>query len=1017
MSQQIREKYLEEDIENVLLQEQLIAADRVKGDGKEYTVAGEPGGYSKRSAEDYDKSLCLIPEDLLDFVKATQPEEWRKLKKLEGEDAAKKLLKRVKKQIDRKGTFYVLRNELKLSGCRFDMAYFRPNTGFNPELQEKYRANFFSVIRQFYYAPENEEKPRSGPSLDLGIFLNGLPIFTAELKNPMNGQEVGDAIAQYKQDRDPHEPLFQFKRCLAHFAVDPQEVYYTTKLEGRGTCFLPFNKGKQGGAGNPTPMGDENKYATSYLWENIWSKDSVLNLVQHFIHSIEETETDPRTGKEKTKEILFFPRYHQLKAVRRMVDHAKFNGTGQRYLVQHSAGSGKSNTIAWLGHQLSSLHNPSDEKIFDTVIVITDRRVLDKQLRDIILEFQKTPGVVEAIGDDDTSEDLKDALRAGKKIIITTSQKFSYITEVMKDYKGSNSAVLIDEAYSSMAGSTTRQMNEVLSPVSFDEAEEADDIEPEDITDHIEKLIQSRGQLPNVSYFAFTATPKEKTLELFGTKKEDGSYEPFSLNTMRQAIEEGFILDVLENYTTYNTYFKLLKSVEDDPKYDQRKASSLLKKFVSLHEHAITEKAKIIIDHFHQFVSHAIKGKAKAMIVTRSRLHAVRFGLAIQKLIKEQNLPYKVLTAFSGTVKDPETGKEYTESGMNGIPQTQTKDQFKQQDYRFMVVANKFQTGFDQPLLHTMYVDKKLGGVNAVQTLSRLNRTHPMKNDTMVLDFANEAQDIQHAFSNYYEKTFLSEGTDQNVLYNLMEDLEEYHLYSTVDVDQFAEHYFAKKVKQAKLYSILEPVEDRFKELSDDEQRDFYRKLRKYVRTYSFLSQILPFDDVEMEKFYAFGKYLLRFISLEEARLPREVMQEVDMDSFRIQRMYKGKIDQKRGGGELKASQLDGDSSDTEDEEPLSEIIRVINDRFGTDWKEDDKVLQAFQERLYKDEAVQKSAEVNTKENARITFEDKAKEHAREMIDEHFDFYKKFNDDGDFRDALVHMLFNDFQSWMQEQAK
>jgi type I restriction enzyme R subunit len=1000
MSQQIREKYLEKDIEQALLQEVEERDGRVGEEEVEYTVAGQPGGYKKRTTEEYNKKLCLIPEDLLNFIKATQPKQWKKLKKLEGGEAESKLLKRIKKQVDRRGTVHVLRNELRLSGCRFDLAYFRPNTGFNPEHQKKYRANFFSVVRQLKYSEDSEQ------SLDLGIFLNGLPIFTAELKNPMNGQDVGDAVAQYKKDRDPREPIFQFKRCLAHFAVDPQEVYYTTKLKGYGSFFLPFNKGKQGGAGNPTPMGDEG-YATSYLWEQIWSKDSVLNLVNHFIHSIKDEE-----GDEK----LFFPRYHQLKAVRRMVDHAKGNSTGQRYLVQHSAGSGKSNTIAWLGHQLSSLHDATDDKVFDTVIVITDRRVLDKQLRDIVLEFQKVPGVVEAIGDDDTAEDLKEALRAGKKIITTTLQKFPYITEAMKDYKGANFAVLIDEAHSSMAGATTRQMNEVLSPTSLEEAEGNDEGEEEDIIDHIEKLIQSRGQLPNVSYFAFTATPKKKTLELFGTQQPDGSYHPFSLYTMRQAIEEGFILDVLENYTTYNTYFKLLKAIEDDPKYDQRKASSLLKKFVSLHEHAVAEKASIIVDHFDQFVSFAINKKAKAMVVTRSRLHAVRFGLAIKKIINEQNLPYEVITAFSGTVKDSETGKEYTESGMNGFLDTQTKEQFEQPDNRFMVVANKFQTGFDQPLLHTMYVDKKLGGVNAVQTLSRLNRTHPQKKETMVLDFANEAQEIQHAFSDYYEKTFLSEGTDQNVLYNLMEDLEDFHLYSVIDVDQFAEHYFAKKVKQDKLYGILEPVQDRFKALGNDEQRDFYRKLRKYVRTYSFLSQILPFSDVEMEKFYAFGKYLLRFISLEDTQLPREVLQEVDMGSYRIQRMQQGKIDLERGGGRLEGDQLDGEGAESgESEDPLSEIIRVINDRYGTDWKEGDKVIKAFQDRLYKDEAVQKSAEVNSKENARITFEDKAKEHAREMIDEHFGFYKKFNDDGDFRDALIHMLFNDFQSRRQEQ--
>ncbi len=1008
MSQQIKEKYLERDIQQALLQEIKEPVEGVEEPEGSYESAYRPGGYYKRTSDDYDRGLCLIPSDLLDFIKATQPQEWASYKKVNGSDAEKKLLKAVHKKVDRKGTVYLLRNGLKDSGCRFKLVYFRPKTGLNPEHQKKYKANYFSAIRQLYYSEETEQ------SLDLGIFLNGLPVFTAELKNPMNGQNMGDAVAQYRRDRDPKEPLFRFKRCLAHWAVDPQEVAYTTKLEGGRTNFLPFNKGKEGGAGNPTALGDEG-YATSYLWEQTWSKDSILNLVNHFVHVHEVEETDSKTGKTKSKEILFFPRYHQLKAVRQLVNHAQNSGTGQHYLIQHSAGSGKSNTIAWLAHQLYSLHNVYNEKIFDTVIIITDRRVLDKQLREIVMDFEKNPGIVSAIGDEDTSQDLKEALESRKKIITTTLQKFPFIAEAMRSFKGTRFAVLIDEAHSSMAGSTIRQMNEVLSPMSLEDAEDAED-EEEDLVDRIEKLIKSRGQLPNVSYFAFTATPKQKTLELFGTKQSDNSFRPFSLYSMRQAIEESFILDVLENYTTYSSYFKLLKSIEDDPQYDQQKASYLLRSFVSLHEHAIHEKAKIMADHFHQKVAQKINNKAKAMIITRSRLHAVRFGLVIREIMDEENLPYKALIAFSGTVKDPETGKEYTERGLNGVPQTQTKKEFNKPEYRFMVVANKFQTGFDQPLLHTMYVDKKLGGVNAVQTLSRLNRTHPHKDETMVLDFVNEADDIQDAFSNYYEETLLSEGTDPAVLYNLMEDLLDFHLYSELDVEQFAERYFADRVSQDKLYRILEPVADRFRELGDDEKQDFYRKVGKYVRTYSLLSQILPFSDAELEQLYRFGKYLLRIISLEGSRLPREVLNEVDMDSYRIQRIYKGAIDIKRGGGKLPGSKPDGETAgSTENEDALSEIIRVINDRFGTDWKKGDKVLQAFQQRLYEDESVQKSAEVNTVENARLTFKDKAKEHAMDMKDEYFEFFKKFNDDKDFQHALIHMFFNDFQSRRQTQ--
>ncbi len=1001
MSEQIREANFEADIEQILLNDVGVSEEQMREECEfEYRRWGEPGGFNKRTSEDYDTSICLIPSDLTDFIKATQPKEWQKFVKFNDKSSAENAFcALVARKIEKKGTIYLLRNGLRASGAKFQLYYPRPRTGLNPERTEKYLANYFSIIRQFYYSEETNQ------SLDLGIFLNGIPLFTAELKNPLNNQDVDDAKAQYRNDRHPKEPIFSFKRCLAHFAVDPQEVWYTTQLKKGGTYFLPFNKGKQGGAGNPSSLPGED-YATSYLWKEIWSKDSILDLVQHFIHVIKDSESN--------KETLIFPRFHQLKAVRRMVNDTREKEAGNQYLVQHSAGSGKSNTIAWLAHQLSSLHNTEDENIFDTIIVITDRRVLDKQLRDIILQYERIPGMVEPIGDDKTSADLKKALENKKKIITTTLQKFPVIAEAMEDFKGSTFAVLIDEAHSSMAGESTRQMNQILSPVSLEQAEKDDDVEEEDLTDRIESIVQSRGQLTNVSYYAFTATPKNKTLELFGTKNSAGKPEPFSVYTMRQAIEEGFIMDVLENYTTYNSYFKLLKAIENDPQYDQSKASSLLKAFVNLHEHAINQKVEIIAEHFHQYVSHAIDKKAKAMIVTRSRLHAVRFYLSLEKYMQEHNYPYKAIVAFSGTVKDEETNGEYTEAGLNGFPDTQTKEQFKRNEFRFMVVANKFQTGFDQPLLHTMYVDKKLGGVNAVQTLSRLNRTHPRKKDTMVLDFANDADQIKESFDPYYEKTFLSESTDKQVPYQLMEDLYDFNLFSELDVDQFAEHYFKKKIKQNQLYSVIEPVRDRFRELGKDEQRDFHRKMMKYVRTYSFLSQILPFDDAHLEKFYAFGKYLLRFITIKKESLPREVTQEVDMDSYRIQRMFEGKIDLDRGKGEISPNKLDGDGKQGGKKETLSEIIRILNERYGTSFTDADKVFHNFRERLYNDEAVQKSYKVNTQDNAQLTFQDKANEHAKAMIDEHFDFFKKYNDDDDFREALTHMFFNDFKSWMQE---
>jgi len=1006
MSQgQVREQHFETDIVEALTQNG-AGHTGTKDVSEDYSSGNPIKGYHLRTSKDFDPEYCLIPKDLIDFVQATQPKEWQDFKKQHGSESEKEFFHQIHKRIERKGTLQLFRKGIRLSGCQFRLAYFRPPTHFNPDLRKKYEANFFTVIRQLYFSPDEDNTQ----SLDLALFLNGLPIFTAELKNPLNGQTVDDAIQQYKLDRDPKEPIFQFKRCLAHFAVDPNEVFMTTHLKKGKTFFLPFNQGKEGGAGNPTKRPDDPGYATDYLWNKIWSTDSVLNLLQYFIHTVQEPEKDPNTGKEKIKEKLIFPRYHQLQTVRRLIKDTRTKGPGNRYLIQHSAGSGKSNTIAWLAHQLSSLHDDQDEHVFETIIVITDRRILDRQLRNTILQFEQTAGVVHAVGDEDTSAELRKALENKKSIITTTLQKFPVVAEQMKAFKGTTFAVLIDEAHSSQAGESTRQMNQVLSVDSLEEAEKSDQEKGPDTEDKINQIIRQRGQLDNVSYFAFTATPKNKTLELFGNKTSDGGYAPFSLYSMRQAIEEGFILDVLENYTTYETYFKLLKKIETDPNYDQKRAMILLRAFTSLHEHAIRKKTEIMVQHFVQYSAHAIKGKAKAMIVTRSRLHAVRFYHAVKKYLKEQGYPYGVLVAFSGTVKDPKTSMESTEARLNGIPDTQTRDAFSGPDYRFLVVANKFQTGFDEPLLHTMYVDKKLGGVNAVQTLSRLNRIHPNKKDTMVLDFANDADDIKKAFDPYYEKTMLSEGTDPNILYTMMDDLEDYHIYESIMVDRFAEAFFSKKVKQDRLYSILEPARDRFKAKTEEEQRDFHTRFLKFVRTYAFLTQIVTFTDPQLEKLYWFGKYLLRIITLKRSSLPIEVLSQVDMDSYRLDKMHSGKVELERGKGKIDP-RSDGEShSAGEDKEPLSQIIKVLNDRFGTNFTEDDKVfIQNLQERINADEAIRKSVEVNTPENAKLTFEDKTRSHVRNMIDKNFKFFKKFNDDKDFANAFMSMMYEEYR--------
>jgi len=999
VSAKVAERRLEEAIEQALLEvvpaEGWVGREAQAGYGE-----GLPGGYQKGRPEEYDRALCLIPQDVLDFVWATQPREWERLKEHYGAEVKERFLRRLAGEIERRGALDVLRRGIKDAGCKFALAFFRPSSGLNEELQKRYQANLFTVVRQVRYSEKDEKK-----SLDLAIFLNGIPIFTAELKNPLTGQTVEDAMRQYRFDRDPREPLFAFGRCLAHFAVDPDLVYVTTRLDGPKTRFLPFNQGKFGGAGNPPVPPTKSGYPTAYLWERIWARDSVLNLIQHFIHEVEEED---EAGRGTGRLSLIFPRYHQLDAVRRLVAHAREQGPGQRYLVQHSNGSGKSNSIAWLAHQLSVLHDAHDRRVFDSIIVITDRRVLDRQLQRTVQAFEQTPGVVENI--DKTSRQLKEALESGKTIIVTTLQKFPVIAEEIGSLPQKRFAVIIDEAHSSQSGEGARHLKKVLTAGSLEEAEREEGEEEEDLEDRIVAEMKARGRLPNVSYFAFTATPKAKTLELFGARRPDGKFEAWSLYSMRQSIEEGFILDVLEHYTTYKVYWRLLKKIAEDPRYDRDKASYLLRSFVDLHEHAIRKKIEIIVDHFHGQVAPRIGGRAKAMIVARSRLHAVRYKLAVDQYLKEKGHPYKALVAFSGTVHDG--GVDYTEANMNGFSEAQTAGMFERPEYRFLVVAEKFQTGFDQPLLHTMYVDKKLGGVNAVQTLSRLNRTRPDKAETMVLDFANEADDIQKAFQPYYEKTLLSEATDPNLLYDLQRQLLDFHIYTEAEVDGFARLYFDPRSTQDQLYAALRPVVDRFVELSDEEQADCRGKLADYVRIYAFLSQILTFTDPDLEKLYVFTRLLRRYLPASREDLPREIQQNVDMESYRIQRRHTGRIGLERGQGEVEpigAKPLHGRAP--EEIEPLSQIIRELNERFGTDFTEEDRVfIQQLEEKLTGDPSLTASVQTNTPENARLTFDLVVNDRLQDMVETNFKFYKRITDDREFAKFFLDWLFDRFRS-------
>ena len=960
-----------------------------------------PVSYSKRRSEDYDRALCIIPRDVLDFVLATQPQEWEKLTQHHGDEVEERFLKRLSTEIRNRGALDVLRKGIKDMGSRFQLAYFRPASGLNEKTRRLYLGNLFSVVRQLHYSEKNNN------SLDLALFLNGIPIFTAELKNPLTGQTVQDAIHQYRTDRDPREPLLAYGRCLAHFAVDPELVYVATRLTGLQTRFLPFNQGKYGGAGNPPVPLTQNGYPTSYLWEETWTPDSVLDLVRQFIYEVqEEDEKGQKTGKR----FLIFPRYQQLDCVRKLVADARRQGTGRRYLIQHSAGSGKTFTIAWLAHQLSTLHGADDRRVFDSIVVISDRRILDRQLQTAMQQFEQTLGVVENINT--TSRQLKDALEAGKTIIVTTLQKFPVIAQEIGRLPGQRFALIVDEAHSSQSGEGAQGPKEVLASASLEEAEAEDasgEMSEEEELDNAALTQMARRKQPgNVSTFAFTATPKSKTLELFGDRQSDGSFAPFHLYSMRQAIEEGFILDVLASYTTCRAYWRLSKKIEDDPRYDKSKAAYLLKVFVDLHPHAIDEKVRIMVEHFMAKSQSEIGGRAKAMIVTRSRLHAVRYRLAVDQHLTQIGKPFKALVAFSGTVQDG--GMNFTESGMNGIPEVQTAKTFEGPEYRLLVVASKFQTGFDQPLLQTMYVDKKLGGVNAVQALSRLNRTHPDKTSTMVMDFANEADDIQAAFQPYYETTILSEATDPNLLYEIQTRLRTFPVFVDEDVDAFSRVYFVAGATQDKLYAALSPAFDRFSELTEDEQRDFRGQLTDYVRLYSFLAQVLTFLDADLEKLYEFARHLRRLLKVDQEELPLEIQQNIDMESYRIQEVSTGKVALERSGDKLEPMRTkEHGEIPPEELEALSRIIADLNERFGIEMGPEHGItLGQMMDRLEEDASLESAVRVNTLENIRITFDNKVEQVIQEIVDQNFDLYKRITDDTAFGEVVKNHLFDQY---------
>lgn len=940
-----------------------------------------------QDAKDYSRELALYPDDLLSFVQATQSAEWAKFKRWHNGQSETMFVKRVAEQLNKHGTLHVLRHGFKDRDARFFLCQFRPSSKKNPQLLAWYDENRLTAVRQLHYSLHNEN------SLDLVLFVNGLPVATAELKTDTT-QNVRDAIAQYKKDRLPKdpkskelEPLLQFKtRALVHFAVSCDEVFMSTRLDGEKTFFLPFNLGRPdglggAGAGNP-PVPPEHGYPTYYLWESVWSRDVWLDILCNFLHLEVKDVEDAKTGKKTTRETLIFPRFHQLDVVLQLVRAAAEEGVGQTYLVQHSAGSGKSNSIAWSAHRLANLHDAADKRVFDSVIVITDRKVLDRQLQETISQFEHKAGVVQAI--DQNSEQLAKALNEGSPIVVTTLQKFPFIIEKVAGLSDRRFALIVDEAHSSQSGSASQKLRAALTtgeakkPVLAVEVEgknyevPADvEIDPEDVTseDVINQVMAARERPTNVSYFAFTATPKAKTLELFGRPGTDGKPTPFHVYSMRQAIEEGFILDVLKHYTSYRAYYKL-GSKADEKLVPAGKAKKTLARYAVLHPYNISQKVVVIVEHFREHVAAKIGGKAKAMVVTDSRKMAVRYKLAMDKYLKDRGYDreMRALVAFSGKVEDLDSGpEEFTESNMNpDIKGRDPAEAFKEDIYRVLLVANKYQVGFDQPLLHTMYVDKRLSGVMAVQTLSRLNRTHPGKEDTFVLDFVNDPDAILESFKPYYRTAQLTDVTDPNLVHELQTKLDKAGVYLTSEVEGFAAVFFDPKRKQAALHSYLKPASDRFHALDEEEADQFRKDLGSFLRLYDFLSQLVPYNDADLEKRYAFGKNLMPRIAEGGVTSVLELDADVRLTHYRIQRLGEQSLDL-ASGDVVKlapASEAGTGSAVPDEQKRLAEIVEAMNDLFSGDLSEADLVgyVTTIKGKLMENEELAQQAANNTEE-------------------------------------------------------
>jgi type I restriction enzyme R subunit len=968
-------------------------------------------GYVKGDRDLFDRVLALDPAALFAFFEETQAKELARLKEIHGEAYQQKILDRLTTLLGRDGLLNTLRRGIDDHGQHLSLAFFRPASGINPETRKLYAANILTVTRQVHYSTKNEN------SIDLLLSVNGLPIVTIELKNQFTRQDATHAKRQYQDDRDPDELLFTFKiRALVQFAVDTDEVVMTTKLARDRTVWLPFNQGYENGAGNPPSDG----YRTAYLWEDILARDSFMDLLARYVHL--EVLKITSEGKTYTKETLIFPRYHQLDVVRRLEAAVSKDGVGNKYLIQHSAGSGKSNSIAWLAYRLSTLHDKKDEPVFDTVVVVSDRKVIDRQLQDTIYQFEHKQGVVQKI--DKHSKQLAKSLSTGTKIIITTLQKFPFIIERIDDLPKRTYAVIVDEAHSSQGGEASRKMRQVLGDPDEAIKRDQEGAEP-DIEDNIRAVMASRRGKKNLSFFGFTATPKPKTLEVFGTKDEDGKPAPFHLYSMRQAIEEGFILDVLENYTTYATYYRLCKAIDDDPKVNKRKAKRAIARFVSIHPHNIAQKTEVMIEHFRKVTMQKIGGKARAMVVTPSRPHVIKYKEAFDEYLKEHRY-HDIKTIVAFTAFTDEGGIEYRETAYNDFSDSELPEKFRNTpEYRLLIVADKYQTGYDEPLLHTMYVDKKLGGVKAVQTLSRLNRTCPGKEDTFVLDFANRAEEIQEAFQPYYERTILSETADPNKLYDLKTQLVDAGIIWDKDVQAFAKIFFLAPDRMsitdhAKLNKHIDPAVDRYRTLDEEKQEDFKNTLTVFTRLYAFISQVMPFQDAELEKLYAYSRLLLTKLPKGTLGGQYKLGDEVALEYYRLQKKQDGSITLKKGEeGELKPVSEAGTKRPKDEQALLSEIIDVLNKRFGTDFTTADKLFfDQIEAELTCNETLAHQAKTNTLTNFAYGFDEVFMKALIGRMDQNQEIFTRIMDDPEFSKVVKDYLRRKvYKTLNQEQAQ